>query len=61
MMNLEGRTALITGGAGHLGLAMAEALDEVGASIAFRHASMRCLSKGTVHPAIPEVPTRAAP
>jgi len=33
-MNLKGRVALITGGAGHLGLAMAEALAEAGASIA---------------------------
>jgi NAD(P)-dependent dehydrogenase (short-subunit alcohol dehydrogenase family) len=33
LMNLEGRVALITGGAGHLGLAMADALAELGAAI----------------------------
>ncbi len=33
LMNLKGRTALITGGAGHLGYAIAEALAEAGASI----------------------------
>ncbi len=33
-MNLKGRTALMTGGAGHLGFAMAEALAEAGASMA---------------------------
>lgn len=34
LSNLEGRVALITGGAGHLGMAMAEALAENGATIA---------------------------
>lgn len=34
LMNLGGRVALITGGAGHLGRAMAEAYAEVGASLA---------------------------
>ena len=34
MMNLRGRTALITGGCGHLGRAFAETLAEMGASIA---------------------------
>ena len=33
-MNLQGRVALITGGAGHIGLAIGEALAELGASIA---------------------------
>ena len=30
LMSLEGRVALITGGGGHIGLAMAEALAELG-------------------------------
>lgn len=34
LMNLDGRVALITGGAGHLGRAMGEALAELGAAIA---------------------------
>ena len=34
LMNLQGRVALVTGGAGHLGSAMADALAEQGASIA---------------------------
>ncbi len=34
LMNLKGRVALITGGAGHLGRAMGEALAELGAAIA---------------------------
>jgi NAD(P)-dependent dehydrogenase (short-subunit alcohol dehydrogenase family) len=34
LMDLSGRVALITGGAGHLGRAMADALAELGASIA---------------------------
>lgn len=34
LMNLEGRSALITGGAGHIGLAVAEALIELGACVA---------------------------
>jgi len=34
LLDLTGRVALITGGAGHLGAAMGEALAEVGASIA---------------------------
>lgn len=34
LMNLQGRVALIAGGAGHIGSAMAEALAELGASIA---------------------------
>jgi len=33
LMNLEGRVALITGGAGHIGAAMSEALAELGAVI----------------------------
>ena len=33
LMNLKGRVALITGGAGHIGFAMAEALAELGANI----------------------------
>lgn len=33
LMSLEGRTAVITGGAGHLGTAMAESLAELGCSI----------------------------
>ena len=33
LMNLKGRVALITGGAGHLGFTMAEALAELGAHI----------------------------
>lgn len=33
LMSLEGRVAVITGGAGHLGTAMAEALAEMGCSI----------------------------
>jgi NAD(P)-dependent dehydrogenase (short-subunit alcohol dehydrogenase family) len=33
LMNLEGRVAMITGGAGHIGSVMAEALAELGASI----------------------------
>ena len=33
LMNLEGRAAIITGGAGHIGSVMAEALAELGASI----------------------------
>lgn len=34
LMNLSGRVALITGGAGHIGFAMADALAELGASVA---------------------------
>ncbi len=34
LMNLEGRVVLITGGAGHIGSAMAEALAELGAAVA---------------------------
>ncbi len=34
LSNLKGRVALISGGAGHLGMAMAEALGECGATIA---------------------------
>ena len=34
LMDLHGRVALITGGAGHIGMAMAEALAELGAGIA---------------------------
>lgn len=34
LMNLHGRVAVITGGAGHIGFAMAEALTELGASVA---------------------------
>ena len=33
LMNLDGRVALITGGAGHIGLALGEALAELGANI----------------------------
>ena len=33
LMSLKGRIALITGGAGHIGSAMAEALAELGANI----------------------------
>ena len=33
LMNLEGRLAVITGGAGHLGRAMADALAELGCSV----------------------------
>lgn len=33
LLNLEGRTALISGGAGHLGSAMGEALAELGANV----------------------------
>jgi len=33
LMNLEGRVALITGGAGHIGMAMAEALAELGCNL----------------------------
>jgi NAD(P)-dependent dehydrogenase (short-subunit alcohol dehydrogenase family) len=33
LMNLRGRTALITGGAGHIGVALGEALAELGANI----------------------------
>lgn len=34
LMDLKGRAALVTGGAGHIGLAAAEALMELGASVA---------------------------
>jgi len=34
LMNLEGRAALITGGAGHIGAVMADALAELGAAVA---------------------------
>jgi len=34
LMSLQGRTALITGGAGHIGLAFGEALAELGAAVA---------------------------
>ena len=34
LMNLEGRVALLTGGAGHIGLAAAKALLELGAAVA---------------------------
>ena len=33
LMNLKGRAALITGGAGHLGFSMAQALAQLGAHI----------------------------
>lgn len=33
LMNLKGRVALVTGGAGHIGLAIAEALAELGAKV----------------------------
>src|SRR6266498_2038650 len=33
LMSLEGRVALVTGGAGHIGAALSEALAELGASI----------------------------
>ncbi len=33
LMNLDGRVALITGGAGHIGSAMGEALAELGANV----------------------------
>ena len=33
LMNLKGRAALITGGAGHIGLAMADALAELGCDL----------------------------
>ena len=33
LMNLQGRVALITGGGGHIGAAMSEALAELGATI----------------------------
>ena len=44
LMNLEGRVAVVTGGAGHLGGAMAEALAELGCSICLldRPGSVRC-------------------
>ncbi len=34
LMNLSGRTALVTGGAGYIGTAFCEALAEAGANIA---------------------------
>lgn len=34
LMNLEGRSALLTGGAGHIGLAVAQSLIELGARVA---------------------------
>lgn len=40
LMDLSGRTALIAGGAGHIGSAMAEAMAELGASIVILDQSM---------------------
>ena len=34
LMNLRGRTAVVTGGAGHIGAAICDAFAELGASIA---------------------------
>jgi NAD(P)-dependent dehydrogenase (short-subunit alcohol dehydrogenase family) len=44
LMSLKGRVALITGGAGHIGSAMAEALAEIGANIVLLDISLEsCL------------------
>ena len=44
LMSLKGRVALITGGAGHIGSAMAEALAEIGANIVILDISLEsCL------------------
>jgi NAD(P)-dependent dehydrogenase (short-subunit alcohol dehydrogenase family) len=48
LSNLKGRVALITGGAGHLGMAMAEALAEYGATVALLDLDeIRCRSRVT--------------
>ena len=45
LMDLKGRVALITGGAGHIGSAMGEALAELGASIAVLDLSPEACAK----------------
>ena len=47
LMNLQGRVALITGGAGHIGSAMGEGLAELGASIAVLDASATACAEVT--------------
>ncbi|MDR1658259.1 MAG: SDR family oxidoreductase [Deltaproteobacteria bacterium] len=46
LMSLEGRTALITGGAGHIGFCLAQSLAELGCRIALADISAeKCLAK----------------
>jgi len=45
LMSLKGRVALITGGAGHIGSALAEALAEIGADIVILDVSLESCSQ----------------
>jgi NAD(P)-dependent dehydrogenase (short-subunit alcohol dehydrogenase family) len=42
MMSLDGRVAVVTGGAGHIGRAIAAGLAELGATIALVDIALRC-------------------
>jgi NAD(P)-dependent dehydrogenase (short-subunit alcohol dehydrogenase family) len=49
LMSLAGRTALVTGGAGHIGAAIAEALAEAGATIALTDRQLPELERSAAH------------
>lgn len=48
LMNLKGRVALITGGAGHIGMSMAESLAELGCDLCLLDRSAESLAAGAV-------------